>query len=70
MIGVGETTAYAALTWAYSRTDLTSVIAVLSGAFSLPTIILARLFLRERMSGLQTMGAVAVLCGTMFLAVA
>lgn len=67
-IGVGEAIAYVSLTWGYSRTPLTSVVALMSGAFSLPTIILARTFLKERVSGLQTVGAVGVIGGVVALA--
>lgn len=70
VIGLGEAGAYAALSWAYSRTSLISVVALLSGAFSLPTILLARTFLNERLRLAAALGAVAVLGGTGLLALA
>lgn len=69
VIGCGETAAYASLSWGYSRTSLTSVVALLSGAFSLPTIILASVFLRERLRPLQVLGATAVIGGVVVIAV-
>ena len=69
LIGVGETLAYLGISLGYSNTSLTSVVALLSGAFSLPTIILARTFLKEKVSGLQTAGSLVVVGGIMVLAV-
>lgn len=69
LIGVCETIAYLAISWGYSTTPLTSVIALLSGAFSLPTIILARLFLKEKITPLQTVGGIVIILGIMLLAV-
>lgn len=63
VIGLGEAAAYVALSWGYSRTNLTSVVALLSGAFSLPTIVLARTFLRERLIRTSAIGLTAVLLG-------
>jgi len=53
--------AYVSISLGYSLTTRTSVVALLSGAFSLPTIVLARAFLKERVSGLQTAGSVVIL---------
>jgi drug/metabolite transporter (DMT)-like permease len=69
LIGLCETAAYLAISWGYSTTPLTSVVALLSGAFSLPTIILARLFLQEKITGLQTAGGIVIILGIMLLAV-
>ncbi len=68
LIGVCETIAYLAISWGYSTTPLTSVVALLSGAFSLPTIILARVFLREKITALQTAGGIVIILGIMLLA--
>jgi drug/metabolite transporter (DMT)-like permease len=68
LIGLCETIAYLAISWGYSTTPLTSVVALLSGAFSLPTIILARLFLKERITALQTAGGIVIIAGIMLLA--
>jgi drug/metabolite transporter (DMT)-like permease len=53
LIGLGETVAYLAISWGYSATNLTSIVALVSGAFSLPTLVLAYVFLKERLSKLQ-----------------
>lgn len=68
LIGVCEAGAYLAITFGFSVTRFTSVVAILSGGFSLPTIILARLFLREKITGSQTVGALIVLAGIMLVA--
>lgn len=68
LIGLCETIAYLAITIGYSSTSHTSVVALLSGAFSLPTIILARTFLKEKVSALQTIGAVIIIIGIILLA--
>jgi drug/metabolite transporter (DMT)-like permease len=68
-IGLGEAGAYAALSWGYSSTSLTSIVVLLSGAFSLPTILLARVFLGERLQRLAVVGVAAVIVGTGILAV-
>lgn len=68
LIGLCETGAYLAITLGYSATRFTSVVAILSGAFSLPTIILARIFLREKVTALQTVGGCIAVFGIMLLA--
>lgn len=68
LIGLCETGAYLAITLGYSATRFTSVVAILSGAFSLPTIILARLFLREKITALQTIGGFVAVTGIMLVA--
>jgi uncharacterized membrane protein len=67
LIGLCETVAYLAISLGYSATSFTSIVALLSGAFSLPTIILARLFLKESITGLQTIGGIVVVAGIMLL---
>jgi uncharacterized membrane protein len=67
LIGICETVAYLALSWGYSATSFTSVVAVTSGAFALPTIILARLFLKEKISTLQTIGGLVVISGIIII---
>lgn len=69
LIGLTETVAYLAITWGYGATMRTSVIALLSGAFSLPTIILARMFLKERITAIQTIGSLIIIVGIMLLSV-
>jgi drug/metabolite transporter (DMT)-like permease len=67
LIGVFETLAYFSISIGYSMTTKTSVVALLSGAFSLPTIILARLFLKEKVTALQTLGSIIIIVGIMLL---
>ncbi len=65
--GVGEMAAYFAVSSGYSITSNTSVVAVLSGAFSLPTIILATIFLKERVTKIQIIGITIIILGVVFL---
>jgi drug/metabolite transporter (DMT)-like permease len=67
LIGFCETGAYIAISLGYSETSLTSVVVLLSGAFSLPTIILARTFLRERTTTAQTVGTGTIIFGITLL---
>ena len=67
LIGLCETVAYLSISMGYSETSLTSVVVLLSGAFSLPTIILARTFLRERTTTAQTVGTVTIIIGIALL---
>jgi len=66
-IGLCETIAYLAISFGYSATSRISVIALLSGAFSLPVIVLARIFLKEKISLVQTIGSVTIILGIMLL---
>lgn len=67
-IGVFDVAAFAFVTWGFSSTSHASIVAMLSSAFSLPTIILARIFLKERSTRLQAVGSIVVVAGIMFLA--
>jgi len=67
LIGLCETVAYLAISIGYSETSLISVVALLSGAFSLPTIVLARAFLKERTTLIQAVGSVTVVLGIVLL---
>ncbi len=67
LIGLCETVAYLAISLGYSHTRLISVVAVLSGAFSLPTVILARALLKERTTVAQAIGGFAIVIGTVLL---
>ncbi len=67
-IGICEVVAYLSLSLGYSTTSLTSVVALISGAFSLPTIILARIFLKEKVAFIQTFGTVVIIAGIILLA--
>jgi drug/metabolite transporter (DMT)-like permease len=63
LIGLFEMGGYVAISWGYGATGATSVVAVLSGAFSLPTIIGARLWLQEQTTTVQLVGSVTIIVG-------
>ncbi len=67
LIGLCETGAYLAISLGYGATPHVSVVALLSGAFSLPTIFLARVFLKERTTGLQAVASLIILVGIVLL---
>ncbi|MDQ3014606.1 MAG: DMT family transporter [bacterium] len=69
LIGAFEIVAYLAIAWGYSTTNKTSIVALLSGAFSLPTVILARLFLKEKITTNQTVGGLIIVTGIILLSV-
>lgn len=63
IIGLLDAFAYITLTWSYSATSYTSIISVLSATFSLPTLILARIFLKEKIKPNQIGGIALILFG-------
>ncbi|MCD4756390.1 DMT family transporter [bacterium] len=65
-MGILDVGAYLALTWSYSESNYTSVISILSAAFSVPTLILARVFLKERLKISQWIG-VGIIIGSLVL---
>jgi len=69
IIGLCEVVAYAAISIGYEMTTKTSIIALISGAFSLPTICLARVFLKEKVTRLQTAGALLIILGIIVLSI-
>jgi drug/metabolite transporter (DMT)-like permease len=69
IIGICEIVAYLAISWGYSASPMTSVVALLSGAFSLPTIFLAHIFLKEKVMALQVGGGLIIILGIMILSV-
>jgi drug/metabolite transporter (DMT)-like permease len=70
LIGVCETIAYLGITVGYSATSLTSVVALVSGAFALPTMVLAMIFLNERPSMVQNIGSIITIIGIALLSLA
>lgn len=62
LIGLFDVAAFSFVSYGFSHTHLTSVVAVLSATFSVPTIILAALFLKERLQRIQVI-AVAIILG-------
>lgn len=69
LIGLFEMGAYIFISWGYGATSHTSIVALLSGAFSLPTIVLARLWLKEKTTRLQAIASIVLVIGIMLLAV-
>ena len=67
LIGVFDVAAFASVSFGFARTPYTSVVAMLSGAFSLPTIVLAHVFLKERMTRLQVIGSLVSIGGIMLV---
>jgi len=67
LIGGCEVIAYIAVSWGYGATPHTSVVALVSGAFSLPTIVLARIFLNERTGRLRAFASVIIIGGIALL---
>jgi drug/metabolite transporter (DMT)-like permease len=62
-IGLFDVGAFAAVTYGFSVTSHVTIITVLAATFSLPAIILARTFLKEKMTPLQTLAALTILLG-------
>lgn len=60
--------AYFALTWGYSTSTRTSIVSVLSAAFSVPTLILARLFLKEKLKFTQGVGVIIIIGSLVLMA--
>lgn len=62
-IGLCDAAAFSAVSYGFSATTHTSVVAVLSSTFSLPTLFLARIFLKERLGTSQKIAAGVILAG-------
>lgn len=69
LIGVCEVAAYLAISLGFSSTQHLSIVAILSSAFSLPAMALAYVFLKERMSAVQTVGGAIIVAGIVLLSV-
>lgn len=70
LIGFAEVIAYVGVSSGYSLSSHTSIVAVLSAAFSLPTFILAYVFLKERVNKFQVSGAFLVVTGVVLVTIA
>lgn len=51
------------------RSSYTSIVAPISAAFPLPTVILARTFLKERLSVIQTLGVIGIIVGLILISI-
>lgn len=69
IIGFLDVIAYLALTWGYGVTSYTSIISVLSATFSLPTLVMARVFLKEKLKLSQWGGIALIMGGILLLAI-
>jgi drug/metabolite transporter (DMT)-like permease len=67
LVGGGEALAYLAISWGFAATPLTAVVALISGAFSVPTVILAYYFLKERVTALQTGAIIGIIIGVILV---
>jgi drug/metabolite transporter (DMT)-like permease len=68
LVGLLDIAAYSFLTLGFSRTGYTSVVAVLSGAFSLPTLVLAHFYLKEKITKTQLAAVVFIIGGVAIVA--
>ncbi len=69
LMGLGEALAYVAISWGYSKTTLTGVVALVSGAFSVPTVILAYVFLKERLTKVQWLSISIIIAGVVLISI-
>lgn len=68
IIGFCDIIAFSSFYYGLSKTSYTSIVVMLSSAFSLPTIILARVFLKEKITTTQTVAIIVIIAGVMALA--
>lgn len=68
LIGLCEVLAYVSITWGFSATDRTSVVALISGAFSLPTVVLAYFFLKEKITRIQIIAVCIIIFSLIIVA--
>jgi drug/metabolite transporter (DMT)-like permease len=66
-IGLGEMVAYLSISLGFSKTDYTSIVALVSGSFSVPTVILAHVYLKERITRLQEASVVLIIIGIIII---
>lgn len=69
LIGFCEVGAYLAISLGFSTTSYTSIVAILSGAFSLPTLLLSHFFLKEKVTIVQRVGSVIIILGIIILSI-
>ena len=69
LVGVCDVGAYSAVAYGFSASPQTSVVAILSSTFSLVTLLLARLFLKERLTPLQKASAFTIVTGIVLVSV-
>jgi drug/metabolite transporter (DMT)-like permease len=62
-IGVCDVAAYSFVAYGFSHTSYLSIVAVLSATFSVPTIILAHIFLKEKATRIQAVAITIIIVG-------
>ena len=65
IIGFCDIFAFGSFYYGLSKTSYVSIVVMLSSAFSLPTIILAHFFLKERITKTQMIAAITIIAGVM-----
>jgi drug/metabolite transporter (DMT)-like permease len=65
-MAVLDVLAYTALTWGYSESTYTSIVSMISAALPVPTLILAHIFLKEKLEKTQWLG-VTLIIGSLIL---
>lgn len=68
LVGLGESLAYMTLSLGFSTIYYTSIVAMIAGASAFPTIILSRIFLKEKIAKLQLIGALSTIAGIVIIA--
>ncbi len=68
-IGLFDVLAFSFVSYGFSHTQYPSIIAVLSATFSVPTLVLARLFLKERISRAQALAVLVILAGVVLISI-
>lgn len=69
-IGVFDVGAFSFVSYGFSHSHYPSIIAVLSATFSLPTIVLAYIFLKERINRSQILAGVSIISGVILITIA
>lgn len=67
VIGFCDVFAFSSFYYGLSKTSYTSILVMLSSAFSLPTIILAHFFLKEKITKTQMVAVATIIVGVMAL---
>ncbi|MDB5164408.1 MAG: protein of unknown function transrane [Candidatus Saccharibacteria bacterium] len=69
IIGVFDVGAFSAVSYGFSHTNYIGIVTVLSATFSIPTMVLAYLFLKERITRLQIGAVFSVLAGVVLVSI-
>jgi len=67
-IAIFDIGAYIAVTWGFRITTYTSIVAMLSAAMSVPSVILGVIFLHEKLIRRQIAGIIMIIGGVVLLA--